>query len=81
MTSTLSKALGQIIRTQREKAQLTQVALAESAGVTESYIQRLEYGQRQPTLAVFLRIAAAFNVSPEEFLREVLQMYAMLSNK
>jgi transcriptional regulator with XRE-family HTH domain len=37
------------IRRARERAELSQRALADAAGVTESYIQLLEYGKRTPS--------------------------------
>jgi len=45
-----SAAVAAAIRQARERAELSQRALAAAAGVTESYIQLLEYGKRNPSV-------------------------------
>ena len=81
MANLLSVAFVQIVRIHRERADLTQAALAMAANVSESYIQRIEYGQRTPTITVFLQLAKALNVEPSEFLQEILRLQTVLSNK
>ena len=80
MDNPLASAFGQIVRAHRERAALTQAELAVAANVSESYIQRIEYGQRTPTITVFLQIAKAFGVEPTEFLQEVLRLETILGN-
>jgi len=80
MKNSLTAAFGQTVRVYRERADLTQAELASSAHVSESYIQRLEYGQRTPTITVFLQLAKALGVDPMEFLREFLRLQTVLSN-
>ena len=80
MSESLPAAFGQIVRAHRERAGLTQAELAVAANVSESYIQRIEYGQRTPTITVFLQLAKALNVEPAEFLQEILRLQAILSN-
>ena len=80
MSNPLPTAFGQLVRAYRERADLTQAELAVAANISESYIQRIEYGQRMPTITVFLQIAKALNVEPAEFLQEILRLQAILSN-
>jgi len=81
MSNFLTAAFGQIVRARRERADLTQAELAVAANVSESYIQRIEYGQRTPTITVFLQLAKALDVEPTEFLQEVLRLQTVLSNR
>ncbi|MDR2712496.1 MAG: helix-turn-helix domain-containing protein [Clostridiales bacterium] len=80
MSESLPAAIGQIVRAHRERAGLTQAELAVAANVSESYIQRIEYGQRTPTITVFLQLARAFDVESTEFLQEILRLQTILSN-
>ena len=81
MSNPIAAAFSQIVRTYRERADLTQAELAMAANVSESYIQRIEYGQRTPTITVFLQLAKAFNVEPTEFLQETLRLQTVLRHK
>ncbi|MEX2624737.1 MAG: helix-turn-helix transcriptional regulator [Acidimicrobiia bacterium] len=51
-----------IIRLARQKAQLTQVELAEAAGVSQQVISAYETGRREPTVPTLLRIVRAANL-------------------
>lgn len=50
----------------RDRARLSQTALAERAGVERSTISRLERGSRRPTPALVGRLAMALGLSPED---------------
>ena len=76
--SSLAKALAQVIRARREKFGLSQAELAKKAGVSASYIQRLEYAERTLTLAVFLDLTTALDADPAELLQETLRLRAAL---
>lgn len=78
MKDSLIIAFSQTIRTYRERTNLTQAQLADYSHVSESYIQRLEYGQRTPTLTVFLDLAHALKVDPLELLQETLTLQKIL---
>lgn len=54
----------QLIKTHREKLDLTQEALAELLNVTTTTIQNWERGQNQPTLSNLKPIANALNLNP-----------------
>lgn len=59
MTSGLAKRLKQL----RAERGLTQAALAKRAGVTLSYIGRLEIGMHDPQLSTLRRLAKALKVT------------------
>jgi transcriptional regulator with XRE-family HTH domain len=58
-THKLYLAAGYAIRVQREKAHLTQEALAEKAGLTRNYIGEVERAERQISLHTLAKIAKA----------------------
>ena len=46
----------------RERTGVAQDAFALRAGIDRSYFGKLERGERQPSLALMLRIAACLNI-------------------
>ena len=58
-----ARAFGDVIRALREGQGVAQDAFALSASVDRSYYGKLERGERQPSLALLLRIAAGLGVS------------------
>ena len=59
------RGLGAAIRSLREEKEMTGAALAESSGVSASWISRIEDGQTDPTWATVTRIAKGLGVSME----------------
>ena len=59
--------LGDKIRKIRKSEGLTVSKLAESAGVSESYISQLERGLVDPSVSLLRRLAASLNVSIASF--------------
>lgn len=57
-----AQAFGLAVRAIREERGVAQDAFALAARVDRSYYGKLERGQRQPTLGLMLRIAAAFDM-------------------
>ncbi|MFT4044936.1 MAG: XRE family transcriptional regulator [Gordonia sp. (in: high G+C Gram-positive bacteria)] len=55
-----------MIRIHRLNAGLTLAALAEQAGVTKSYLSKLERGRSSPSISVALRIAEVLGVDVAE---------------
>jgi len=45
---------------------MTQEALAEKAGISRTYIARLELGQQDPTLGILRKLAKALKVTVGE---------------
>lgn len=62
--------LGQRIREERQKLNLTQEKLSETINVTTTYIGQIERGERRPTLDTLIKISNALGVSIDYLLRE-----------
>ena len=56
------------IRRLRSQKHLSQKALADSVGISVSYVSMLERGQRSPPLETVEKVARALNVSPAALL-------------
>ena len=54
----------------REKSGLTQVQVAEKAGISEISYQRIEYGTQRPTVETAILIAEALNSTVEELFKK-----------
>lgn len=65
MASRLAKRLKEL----RAERGLTQAALAKRAGVTLSYIGRLEIGMHDPQLSTLMKLAKALKVSVAELVQ------------
>ena len=53
---------GDRIRTQRQRLDLSQEALAHLAGINRTYVASLETGQRNPSLDLMARLALALKM-------------------
>ena len=51
------------LRQLRKEKKVSQVALAKEVGVSSRVYQDYEYGEREPQVTIFSRIADFFNVS------------------
>ena len=58
--------LGERIRTVREARGLSQVSLADAAGISQGYLSQLEQDEREPSLSIAARIARALNLSLDD---------------
>jgi transcriptional regulator with XRE-family HTH domain len=63
MSSRSGAALGEIIRHQRELAELSMRRFAELAGISNPYLSQIERGLRAPSEQVLEAIATALGVS------------------
>ena len=61
---------GRRLRSLRERAELSQLALAEVSGITNDTICRIELGRRAPQAATIERLAKALGVDPEQFVTD-----------
>ena len=57
--------MGDIIRRQRELAELSMRQVAAMAGISNPYLSQIEHGLRAPSEAVLETIAATLGVPPE----------------
>ena len=62
------EALGDLIRKQRQQAELTLRDLAERANVSNPYLSQIERGLHEPSVRVLKAIAGALNLSAEQLL-------------
>jgi transcriptional regulator with XRE-family HTH domain len=59
---------GERVREKRRARSLTQVQVAERAGMFQHHISQLENGEVMPTLETILKLAAAIGCKPTELL-------------
>lgn len=59
-------AFGAWLRELRRRKKLSQVDLAARAGISATYLSEIEQGERNPTLAVVVRLARALDVKPTQ---------------
>jgi transcriptional regulator with XRE-family HTH domain len=64
--------LAKELRKARLAAGLTQEKLAAKARLSREYVNYVERGKRQPTVAVFVRLCKAMNVHPPDLLERVV---------
>lgn len=64
--------LAERVRQERARAGLTLEALAEKAGVSDTFVAHIETGLRKPSLETVHRLARALDVSLAELLKEEL---------
>jgi len=58
-----NKAIGQRIREEREKLELSREEFAEIIGLSDYYIGQLERGERQMSLPVLVKISSCLHIS------------------
>mgnify|MGYP001574941133 CR=1 FL=1 len=61
-------ALGALIRSQRQQAELTLRELAQRTNVSNPYLSQIERGLHEPSVRVIKAIAGALNLSAEALL-------------
>ncbi len=70
MPSRSSASLGEIIRHQRELAEMSMRQFAEMAGISNPYLSQIERGLRAPSEQVLEGIAGALKVSSDALYRQ-----------
>lgn len=61
--------LGQIIREKRETLGLTQIEVAEKAGLDRNYIGMVERGERNPSYLSLIKIASGLNMTVDQLIK------------
>jgi len=61
-------AFGQVLRTLRKKAGLSQEQLALEAGIERNFVSLIERGVNQPSIRVIFKLAQALAVPPSAML-------------
>lgn len=67
----VARAFGEVVRALREEQGVAQDKFAFLANVDRSYYGKLERGERQPSLALLLRIAGALGIAGGELVAQV----------
>lgn len=67
----VARAFGLVVRAMREELAVAQDAFALAAGIDRSYYGKLERGERQPSLGIFLRVSTALGSSGSRVLDAV----------
>lgn len=70
MLNSDSNKIGNKIREQRKKLQITQSDLAESCDISTVYMSRIENGTANPSLDILLKLSTALHTSPDYFLSD-----------
>ena len=63
--------IGKTLKAVREEKGLSQLALAEAAGVHRTYVNMLEHDKKSPTLDVFVRLSTALGYTPSRLMERV----------
>jgi transcriptional regulator with XRE-family HTH domain len=75
------QALLTLLRDFRERAGLTQLALAECLGNTQTFISKVERGERRIDVVEFVEICDALGVDPVAAFSEYLTRCSLLGRK
>lgn len=62
--------IGANIRSMREAKGITQTALAEEAGVSQSYLNRIENKKQVPSTKVIIAAAKMFGCTVDELIKD-----------
>lgn len=62
-------AFGKVLRAVRKEVGLTQEQLALAAEIDRTFVSLIERGERQPTVRMIFKLAAALDVSPSQMIQ------------
>jgi transcriptional regulator with XRE-family HTH domain len=77
--SPASQTFCSLLRAERQKARLSQEKLAEKLNRPQSFIAKIEKGERRVDLVEFLTIADAMGLDPVKFIRKLQKDIAPLT--
>ncbi len=63
--------IGAIVRQKRISNKWTQEKLSSEAGINNRFLQKIEAGDRMPSLVTIFKLSKAFGIEPNEFLMPV----------
>lgn len=64
----IAKQLGQTVRRLRTAEGISQIVLAEKAGLTHNFVGEIERGEGQASVTTLVKLAAAFGLKGGELL-------------
>lgn len=70
-----------LLRDLRERAGVTQLSLAESLGNTQTFISKIERGERRIDVVEFIEICDALGADPIAAFREYVQRRSLLGKR
>ena len=73
--------LGKIIRRLRIEREISQHELAQSAGVTPSFLSLIENERRRPSLRILQKLASALEVPEDVLIWDAIELPANLPDK
>lgn len=73
---TIEKAVGRELQFCRTKKGISQENLGFEASLHRTYISLIERGLKSPTINTVVRLCAALEIAPDEFLKHVMQRVA-----
>jgi transcriptional regulator with XRE-family HTH domain len=79
--SPASQAFCSLLRAERQKAHLSQEKLAEKLDKPQSFIAKIENGERRVDMVEFLTVAAAIGIDPAKFIRKFQKQTLLPSGK
>lgn len=65
----IEKAFGEVLKSVRKKAGMSQEELAHNSSLDRTYISLLERGKRKPTINTVFSIAKALQILPNELIK------------
>lgn len=68
------KRFGEKLRVLRQQRRLTMRQLGELLGVSDSYVSKMETGDKIPNVAMVLKIAQIFDVSTDVLIKDELEL-------
>lgn len=73
LTSRAHTKLVRMLIERREAAGITQTELAQKLGEYQSFVARLESGQRRIDVVEFIELARVLDFDPASFIEEIIQ--------
>lgn len=67
----INKSFGDVLRSLRTDAELSQESLALECDLDRTFISLLERGLRQPSLQTIFKLAEVLNISPSDLIKKV----------
>jgi transcriptional regulator with XRE-family HTH domain len=69
----IQKALGEVLRDLRKKAEMSQLELGEEADYHFTYISQLERGTKQAGFGTIFLLAEKLNTTPDKIMKAVIK--------
>lgn len=66
--------LGEKLRILRQRRGLSQIQLGDMLDVNQTYIGKMERGEKMPNLAMLLKLSRLFNVSADVLIKDELEL-------